>query len=139
MLERSADGFVADLARGDALGEADFGGQFEGPDAARLAEGARALVQQRAQAFASLVGEHSWSGVRTRRFGLQGGQTALRKIVNGVADGLVVAAQGTGNRSGVLAVGAFEQHLAATGAEATRRVKTGFQGDAFVGAERSDK
>src|SRR5947207_5434511 len=54
LLESGADGFVADLARGDTLGKTDFGGQRQGPDAAVFAEGAWALVQQGPQTFAAL-------------------------------------------------------------------------------------
>jgi hypothetical protein len=61
-----ANGFVADQAWGQALGVTDLGRQLEGPQAGRLVEHARTLVQQCAQGLAGPSVEDHRHGVGPR-------------------------------------------------------------------------
>jgi hypothetical protein len=62
--EGHTEGFVADQARREALGETDFGGQLEGPPAGELAESAWTVVPQRPEGLADPDVEDSSRGVR---------------------------------------------------------------------------
>ena len=70
-------------------------------------------MQERTQPFAPLGIEDLMGGVRPRGFGLQRGRPSLVKIVDGVANGLVVAAKVMGYRRCRLPFSASQQHLAA--------------------------
>ena len=61
--EGHPNGFVADEPGCEPLGEADLGGQREGPPARRLAERAWALVQQRPQGLADARGKDRGEGM----------------------------------------------------------------------------
>ena len=54
-------------------------------------------MQQRSQVFTPLFVEDLMSRVRTRRFGLQRGQSSPVKIVDGIANRLIATADETGN------------------------------------------
>src|SRR5579859_2037459 len=96
--ERRADGFVADQAWRDALGERDLGGEGERPDAGVLAESTRALMQYGTQLRATGEAEHRVGVLGAGGPGLQGRQATLVKIVQGIVDGLVSAVEVVRNR-----------------------------------------
>ena len=60
--------------------------------------------------------------------GRQGGRPVPREGVDGVADRLLVAAEGAGDGGHVLAAGAGQQDLAAAQGEGRGRAQAGLQG-----------
>jgi hypothetical protein len=87
------DGLATDHARRHALGEADLGGELEGPQAAGVAKLARAAVQERAELLGTLAWERLWRGpVGTGRAFLERGETQGVERMHRIQHGLVVAA-----------------------------------------------
>jgi hypothetical protein len=84
----------------------DLGRQVERPDAAGLAEAAGRLVDDLAQAGAPGRGEGRIRLVSARGALGQAGHALLVEGVDGVADGLVGAAEAAGDGGGALAAGA---------------------------------
>ena len=83
--------------------------------------------------------EGSLGFVGARRFGPEGSGPTLVEIVNRVADGLVIAAKGSGNGRSRLPCDAGKQHLAAADGKTSRRPKPGFQRRLLLGREGPDK
>src|SRR6266446_639610 len=77
--------------------------------------------------------------VRPRGFGLQRGEPSLVKIVDGVANRLVIAAKGPGNGRSRLPLDAGKQHLAAADGKTTGRPKPDFQPCLLLGREWPNK
>ncbi len=98
---------------GNALGKADLGRKRQRPDAGWLVEGTRTLVQQGAELLASCGIEDGRIGERARRAGRERGEAVGVEGVDGIANGLVVAAQCLGDSRGVLARGARQEDVAA--------------------------
>ena len=63
--EGHTNGFVADQARGEPLGETDLGGQRQRPSARGLAKRPWTLVQQRPEGLADSRVEDGRRGVRS--------------------------------------------------------------------------
>ncbi len=95
------------------MGKGDLSSQFEGPDAGFFAKGARTLVQEGTELVKRACIKESMDGVGTRGARLEGVDAALMEVVDGVADGLIIAAQRASNGGSGLALGAGEEHLAA--------------------------
>ena len=114
---------------GDPLGEGDLGGQGQRPERGRLAEVARAAVQQGAEPLArpasSISGRTDAGPVRLLPEAVDplGGEGA-----DGVADALRGAAEALGDLRGPKAVGAGEQDLAAAEGEGVGGAEAGPQG-----------
>jgi len=83
--QRIVDGLPAHSSAGDASLDAHLGRQLKRPDTGVLAKSAWTLVQQRTQPFTPLRIDDLGDRMRPRRFRLQRSQTALVKIVDGVA------------------------------------------------------
>jgi hypothetical protein len=77
--------------------------------------------------------------MRARREGLQHREAALMKRVNGVAYGLIGAAQLARNRGRRLPLGTGEEDLAAAHGKGGRGPETGLQGCPLVRRERAYK
>ena len=137
--EGHSNGFVADQARSEALGETDLGGELEGPAAGGLAEGPWTVVQQSPEGLAGPSSEDGRRRVRARREGVQHRETALVKGMNGVAYRLVGTVQLPGNRGGRLALGTGEEDLAATDGKGGRGPEPGLEGCPLVRRERAYK
>jgi hypothetical protein len=137
--ESHTNGFVADQAWRQALGEADLGGQRERPPARGLAERPWTLVQQGAEGLAGPRIENSCYGVRSRGEGLQHREAAVVKRMNGIADGLLGAPQVVRNRGGRLALGTGEEDLAAADGKGGRGPEPGLQSCPLVRRERAYK
>ena len=133
------NGFVADQAWRQALGETDLGGQRERPSAGGLAERPWTLVQQRPEGFADPSIANGRGGVRSGREGLQHREAALVEGMNRVADGLIGAAQVVRNRGSRLALGTGEEDLAAAYRKGGRGPEPGLQGCPLVRRERAYK
>ena len=135
-----ANGLATDLAWRDPFGIGDFGDQVEGPEAGRLAKGARALVEQGAQLLASGRVEDS---VRKPLWGRgawrEDGKTLGIEAMNDVADSLVVAGKALGNQAGMLAAGASEQDLAAAQDKGVRGAQAGINRLLFGSGEGPHK
>jgi hypothetical protein len=71
-------------------------------------------VEQRLEAFAPLGIERGLGRMGSRGLGLEGGESARVERVDGIADGLVVAAEGSGNRGRRLSRRAGQEHGAPT-------------------------
>src|SRR5919202_35708 len=138
LFEGIANGLAADLARVDAFGIGNFGHQVQGPDTRRIAEGARALVQQRPQLLAADRIEHRVRApMRGGGAGRQDGQPVGIEAMDDIAHGLVVAAEAGGNHAGVLAAGAGEEDLAAAQDKGLRRAGASGERLLFGGREGS--
>jgi hypothetical protein len=70
---------------------------------------------------------------------LEHSEAALVNRMNGVAHGLVGAAQVAGNRGGRLPLGTGEEYLAAAYGKSGRRPEIGLQGCPLVRRERAHK
>jgi hypothetical protein len=70
---------------------------------------------------------------------LERGKTTLIKRVDGIAHGLVVAAQGAGEGSGMLALSTSQEHLAAADGEASRRAEPALQRRTLVCGQGANK
>ena len=86
--------------------EADFGGEVECPQAGRLPEGARVLVQQRPQPLGAGRVEGRPDDLGAVRAAPQGGYASHIERLDRLAHRLVVAPQVARNRRGALASGA---------------------------------
>jgi len=134
-----ADGLAADLARGNALGIGNFGDGVEGPDAGLFAEGARALVQQRALLVApGGVKDGVGSALGRRRAGSEDSKAIGVEAMNDIADGLVVTAKALSNQAGMVAACAGEQDLAAAEHKGVGRAEAGVDHLLFGRGEGSD-
>src|SRR5919202_3658086 len=136
--EGTSNGLAADLTWGDAFGIGNFGHQVERPDTGRLAEGARALMQQRPQLLAADRIEHRVRApMRRGGAGRQDGQPVGIEAMDDIAHSLVVAAEAVGNHAGGLAPGAGEQDLAAAQDKGLRRAEASVERLLFGGREGS--
>jgi hypothetical protein len=107
-----ADGLAGDAVRGEALLDADLGSQVQGPQTGGLAEGPRALVEQRAQPFGPGGIAGDVDRLRTRGAGRSRGQARRVEGMERLAGRLVVAASLAGHLGDALAAGTREEHLA---------------------------
>ena len=109
-----ANGLAADAPWRDPFGSSHLGSKVEGPDTARFAKGARALVEQRLELLAPGWSEHGVRCLMRRgRLALQRRQAPPIERLDGVAHGLIVAAQRLGDEAGVLPTGTGQEDLAA--------------------------
>src|SRR5262249_8428975 len=116
-LEHPADGFAAEQAWGPALLDSDLGGQGQRPQAGRLAEVARGLVQQGAQVVVAAPGPGGVNGLGGLGLGAQAAQALGGEGPQGIADGLHAAAECGSDLGGALAPVAVQQDLGATQGE----------------------
>jgi len=137
--EGHPNGFGADQARGEALGETDLGGEGERPPAGGLAKRPGTLMQQRPQGLAGPSIEDGRRGVRARREGLEHGETTLMEGMKDVPHGLIGAAETASNRSRQLALGTGEEALAAADGKGGRGPESSLQGGPLVRRERAYK
>ena len=79
-----------------------------------------------------------WGAMRRRRLASHGREPSGMERLDGVAHGLIVAAQGLGDDAGVLAMRAGQQHLAAAHHKRIGRPSTLLKGMLFGGAEGTD-
>ena len=96
-------------------------------------------MQQRPERFAGASIEDRRGGVRSRREGLQHRETALMKRMNGIAYGLVGAAQVARHRGRWLPLGTGEEDLAAPDGKGGRGPEPGLQGCPLVRREQAHK
>ena len=96
-------------------------------------------MEQGAEALTAIGIEGGLRGMRARGFGLKRGEALLVKGVDGVAHGLVIAAQGASNGSGMLALVTRQEHLAAADSEASRRAQSALEGCALGRSQRVNK
>jgi hypothetical protein len=109
-----AHGLAADAPWRDPFGSSHLGSKVEGPATARCAKGARALVEQRLALLAPGWSEHGVRRLRRRgRLALQRRQAPPMERLEGVAHGLIVAAQRRGDEAGVLPTGTGHKDRAA--------------------------
>src|SRR5262249_21699246 len=101
-LEGQADGLAAEDPGGPALLETGLGRQAECPQAGRLAQAARALVEQGAQVLVAVLGPGGVDGLGGLGLGPQAGRGLGVDGVDRVADRLAGAAEGGGDRGGAL-------------------------------------
>jgi hypothetical protein len=134
-----SNGFVADQAWREALGETDLGGQRERPSARGLAKRPRTLMQQRPQGLAGPSIEDGRRGVRARREGLEHSEPAMMEGMKDIAHGLIGAAEAASNRGRRLALGTGEEDLAAAYCKGGRRPETGLKRSPLVRRERAHK
>src|SRR5262245_47601010 len=104
-----------------------------------MAEVAGAAMQQVAEPFDLGAGERGMDGMRARRPLLQRRRPPLVEGVDGVAHGLVVAAQGTGDRQRWLAPAAGEQDLAAAQHKRIGGPQPGVERGTLLVGQGSDK
>src|SRR2546429_4466044 len=107
-----ADGFSTHRSAGDANRNAYLGCQIQRPDTRVFAEDARTLVQESAEPFARLRVEDLMGRVWSRGFGPERAESSLMKIMDGITDGLIGAANETGYQSCRLSISACYQPLA---------------------------
>src|SRR5262249_13288458 len=120
-------------------GEGDLGGQGQRPERGRLAEVARAAVQQRPEPFAPAVVEEGAGRPGAVGLRLQAGGPLGLEGPEGVADSLGRAAEPAVDRGGLEPLGAGQQDLAAAEREGRGRAPAGPNRLVLVGAQRSDE
>jgi hypothetical protein len=109
-----ANGFATDTPWGHPHRVHHGGRQVESPHTGGFAEGARALMEQGTPWLASGRRiDRVWGPRWRRRVASHGREPPGMERLDGVAHGLIVAAQGLGDDTGVLARGAGSQNLAA--------------------------
>src|SRR4051794_9124975 len=112
-LQRLADRLVAEPPRRDALGAGDLGGQGQSPERGRLAEVARAAVQQVAEPPAGVVVDQGPGGPGPMRALGQAADAGGVEGAEGAAHGLRGAADAGADRGGLESLGASQEDLAA--------------------------
>ena len=106
--------------------------QIERPEARRLVESARRLVDERTQPFARPRRRRRWRSVRAGRAFGQGVQSAPVEGMDGIAHRLIVAAEGNGDPPGTLLPGGSEEDLATPQREGIGGAQPGSQCVAFA-------
>jgi hypothetical protein len=100
-----ANGFATDTPWGNPNRVRYIGRQVERPYTGGFAEGARALMEQGTQLLASgRRQDRVWGAMRSRRLASHCREPPGMECLDGVAHGLIVAAQGLGDDAGVLAM-----------------------------------
>lgn len=138
-LERGADRLAGDALTGDPFGTTDRRRQIERSETRRLAEGARRLVDHGAQPFRCTRIEGGGDPVGAGRPLGQGSKDGLVEGVDGVADGLVVAAEVRGDPRCTFAARGGAEDLAAAQGEGIGRTQPGHQCIAFGIRQRADE
>ena len=96
-------------------------------------------MQEGAEALKRVCVETGVDGMGTGGARLEGLEAALIEVMDGVADGLVIAAQSASNGGRGLSFGAGEKHLAAAQGKGGGRAQSSFESCAFLRREWSNK
>jgi hypothetical protein len=96
-------------------------------------------VQQRAEPLPPLGTEDRPGAVRAGRLALEHRDAPLVERVDGIADRLLVTAQGTGNRGGMLTLGTGQQRLTAADGKGLGRAEALVECVPLVHRERANK
>ena len=124
---------------GQALLEADLGGQVQCPQAGILPEGAGAAMEQGPQALGGLGREGGVRRVRQRGTVLQGVEPAFVESMQGIEYRLVVAAELLGDARSAFAASTGEQDLAAAQHEGIAGAQAALEGLPLRVRQRTDK
>src|SRR4029434_2896938 len=103
------------------------------------AKGPGALMEQRLQAVAAGGIERGLGRMGAWGLGLESGEPPRVERVDGIADGLVVAAQGAGNGGRRMPRESGQENRAPTDGKAAGGAEPGGQCRLFVGRQRSNK
>ena len=107
-----ANGFATDTPWGNPNRVRYVDREVERPHPGGVPEGARALMEQGTQLLAlGRRKDRVWGAMRRRRLASHGREPSGMERLDGVAHGLIVAAQGFGDSTGVLAMRAGQERI----------------------------